>query len=286
MLSQKICISCGNRKGVRLSSTHPVKNSEFNYNNNLIVIVLNSPPIMERNNWTRLFAVLVMPIAISGVFLAFKAIKWKNRRLNNSRSDKSFSVYEDKMQIAIENDSKVVTWNSLGLEQALVIVMVGLPARGKSYIVKMIIRYLKWIGYECEVFNVGSHRRSVGMAAATSNFFDSNNKEAQALRERMAMEVLDDMYAWLHEDGEGAQKRVAIFDATNTTKARRLALIQRARTENVFLLFVESICDDKQVLERNYQLKLQNDDYRNMDPEKALSDFKERVRAYEKVYEV
>lgn len=239
---------------------------------------------MDRNGWSRLIAVLVIPLAISGAFLAFTTIRGK-KRFNNSKSDKGFSVYEDKMQIAIENDNKVITWNSLGLEQALVIVMVGLPARGKSYIVKMTIRYLKWIGYECEVFNVGSHRRSVGMASASSNFFDSTNKEAQAVREKMAMEVQDDMYMWLQE-GEGAQKRVAIFDATNTTKARRLALIQRARSENVFLLFVESICDDKQVLERNYQLKLQNDDYKNMDPEKALLDFKERVRAYEKVYEV
>ena len=41
------------------------------------------------------------------------------------------------------------------------------------------------------------------------------------------------------------KRRVAIFDATNTTRDRRLALAQRARNENVSLLFVESICNDK-----------------------------------------
>lgn len=149
----------------------------------------------------------------------------------------------------------------------------------------MIIRYLIWTGFECEVFNVGSHRRHIGMASADAHFFDNTNKEAQQLRETMAMEVQDRMYSWLQE-GEGYNKRVAIFDATNTTRARRKALIQRARRENVFLLFVESICDDQTVLERNYQLKLQNDDYKGMDPKKALADFIERVNAYEKVYEV
>lgn len=176
--------------------------------------------------------------------------------------------------------------NALVLEQPLVIAMVGLPARGKSYLVKMLMRYLKWVGVECQVFNVGNFRRKVGLAAADSNFFDSNNPNASKVREELAMYVQDSMYEWLHEGAEKANRRVGIFDATNTTKARRLQLIQRARKENVFILFVESICDDQEVLNRNYELKLQNDDYKSMDSEKARADFLSRVRAYEKVYEV
>lgn len=41
----------------------------------------------------------------------------------------------------------------------LVIIMVGLPARGKSYITKKIKRYLAWQQHEVEIFNVGSRRR-------------------------------------------------------------------------------------------------------------------------------
>jgi hypothetical protein len=54
--------------------------------------------------------------------------------------------------------------------------------------------------------------------------------------------------------------RVAFFDATNTTQARRKKLLERNRRESraVSLIFVESVCDDPDVLQRNYQLKLQN----------------------------
>ena len=56
---------------------------------------------------------------------------------------------------------------------------------------------------------------------------------------------------------------MAFFDATNTTKARRAKLVERNRRERkeVSLIFVESLCDDLKVLERNYALKLQNKDY-------------------------
>ena len=91
------------------------------------------------------------------------------------------------------------------------------------------------------------------------------------------------MYRWLHAQDDLA---VAFFDATNTTIARRMAISERARQEpNVYLVFVESVCDDLEILERNYRMKLQNNDYKDQDPVAALADFKERVRKYEAVYE-
>lgn len=41
----------------------------------------------------------------------------------------------------------------------LVIVMVGLPARGKSYITKKMARYLNWLQHDTTIFNVGEKRR-------------------------------------------------------------------------------------------------------------------------------
>ncbi|KAI9836276.1 MAG: hypothetical protein M1819_001613 [Sarea resinae] len=41
----------------------------------------------------------------------------------------------------------------------LIIVMVGLPARGKSYVTKKLARYLNWLQHDTKIFNVGERRR-------------------------------------------------------------------------------------------------------------------------------
>lgn len=186
------------------------------------------------------------------------------------------------------------------LEKRVVICMVGLPARGKSYIVKMIVRYLSWMGYSSKLFNVGELRRTLKMggkslAGIDASFFKADNKEGRRVREQMAVMVQDLLYEWLLSpepqhaaDGQGKRSmpRVAIFDATNTTRARRATLLARAaRHPEVKLMFIESICTDEEILRRNYALKLQNADYKDMDHDEALRDFTERVKAYEAVYE-
>ncbi|MCJ1470862.1 hypothetical protein MMC07_009509 [Pseudocyphellaria aurata] len=50
----------------------------------------------------------------------------------------------------------------------LVIVMVGLPARGKSYITKKITRYLNWLQHDTRIFNVGERRRVAAGAPCLS----------------------------------------------------------------------------------------------------------------------
>lgn len=118
---------------------------------------------------------------------------------------------ESSIEEAVAHSPLAESWVTLGLEQPLVIAMVGLPARGKSYLVKMMIRYLKWTGFEARVFNVGSYRRKIGLASASSDFFNATNQDAQKVREEMAMAVQEEMYHWLHETDE-MKRRVAIFD--------------------------------------------------------------------------
>ena len=187
--------------------------------------------------------------------LASALILYGTHQKMRSRRRKFCIVEADESSGSLEVDSPLPgNWTALGLEQPLVIAMSGLPARGKSYVVKMIMRYLRWTGFECKLFNVGSYRRKMGLGAADSTFFSAGNSDGTRMREELAMAVQESMYEWLHEgnNSTSAKRRVAIFDATNTTISRRLILAQKARKENVYLLFVESICDDASVLAQNY----------------------------------
>ena len=108
--------------------------------------------------------------------------------------------------------------------QKLAIVMVGLPARGKSYTARRIERYLSWLGYRTRVFNVGQYRRVRVGAQMPHDFFDPKNPKGEEARKQVAVEALNDMVDWLSTSGH-----VGIYDATNSTRARR-ALV-RTRCE-------------------------------------------------------
>ncbi|KAF1990580.1 6-phosphofructo-2-kinase 1 [Aulographum hederae CBS 113979] len=60
----------------------------------------------------------------------------------------------------------------------LIIVMVGLPARGKSYITKKLARYLNWLQHDTRIFNVGERRR---VAASTGHHVPAPGDPSQDL---------------------------------------------------------------------------------------------------------
>lgn len=232
---------------------------------------------------------------------------------------------------------RVLTKNST----RLVIALVGLPARGKSFVARKIQYYFNWSGCRCKIFNVGKYRREayaqlqkaaaldtgspstlerVQKGACDASFFDASNAAASELREKVAEVALLDMLNWLDEDdvdddddrstvdlskhsstsslGSQAKlnfksyERVAIFDATNSTEKRRRWLLEKCtspetrRDKPTGVVFVESICDDLELLEENYRYKVSNSpDFDSMSTEEALDDLRSRVRKYEEQYE-
>ncbi|KAL7750674.1 Fructose-2,6-bisphosphatase [Sorochytrium milnesiophthora] len=166
-------------------------------------------------------------------------------------------------------------------DRKLACVMVGLPARGKSYISQKICRYLQWMGTTCQVFNVGQYRRRTAGANCRSDFFDPANKEAVALRNEAASLAIQDMVEWLQKGGE-----VAIYDATNTTRERRKRVLDKCTEHGIEVLFVETICHDPDIIVSNIaEVKVSGPDYQGMDAFTAAEDFKNRMRHYEKTYE-
>eukprot|EP00927_Polykrikos_kofoidii_P017855 TRINITY_DN18196_c0_g1_i4.p1 TRINITY_DN18196_c0_g1~~TRINITY_DN18196_c0_g1_i4.p1 ORF type:complete len:627 (+),score=100.34 TRINITY_DN18196_c0_g1_i4:66-1946(+) len=174
--------------------------------------------------------------------------------------------------------------------EGVLIALVGLPARGKSFVSRKVESFFKWQGFQTRVFNVGKYRRAGrnGEESGRAEFFDSSNEAARAAREEAASLALDDAFSFLDRGGQ-----VAIFDATNSTRERRQWLVQRTRThppvsssESYRLIFVESVCNDPEVLQTNMWNKVLNSpDFPGMTQEEAFEDFKQRVAKYEAVYE-
>lgn len=159
--------------------------------------------------------------------------------------------------------------------------MVGLPARGKTHIARRLARYLSWLGIETRVFNVGNYRRARLGSQKDQSFFDPDNVAAATARAEVAKAALDDMIGWFADGGE-----VGLYDATNSTRARRREVAERCRAAGLQVVFVESLCEDEEVIESNIrQTKLHMPDYANFDPERAVADFRQRIANYAKVYE-
>jgi len=226
-----------------------------------------------------------------------------------------------------------------------VIVMVGLPARGKTHMARRLARYLAFFhGARTKVFNVGEYRRkNLSNKQCNSDFFDHNVEKNKQLRASFAKMAMDDMIQFLFEDraqqqiikvesmenmslnamgagmggasngdngsngamggphGQSLRSRsdfyqqkgvdsgkVAFFDATNTTKARRKWICSQLEGLPLKIIFIESICTDEATIEKNiWDAKVTLPDYEHLKKkrDKAYADFKQRIANYEKVYQ-
>ncbi|KAL6092005.1 hypothetical protein STEG23_001330, partial [Scotinomys teguina] len=132
------------------------------------------------------------------------------------------------------------------------VIMVGLPARGKTYISTKLTRYLNWIGTPTK----GQYRREA-VSYRNYEFFLPDNMEAQLIRKQCALAALKDVHKYLSRE-EG---HVAVF-------------------------FIESICNDPDIIAENIkQVKLGSPDYVDCDKEKVLEDFLKRIECYEINYQ-
>ncbi|KAF2204344.1 bifunctional 6-phosphofructo-2-kinase/fructose-2,6-bisphosphate 2-phosphatase [Delitschia confertaspora ATCC 74209] len=128
-----------------------------------------------------------------------------------------------------------------------------------------------------------NHEEETESIDQSASFFDPSNKKAAQIREQCAMDTLDELLDYILV-GNGS---VGIYDATNSTLARRKRIMDKIRARagpELNVLFVESVCQDQTLLESNMRLKLSGPDYEGKDPTAALEDFKKRVAIYEKNY--
>ncbi|XP_043406447.1 6-phosphofructo-2-kinase/fructose-2,6-bisphosphatase 4 isoform X6 [Chelonia mydas] len=163
------------------------------------------------------------------------------------------------------------------------IVMVGLPARGKTYISKKLTRYLNWIGVPTKEFNVGQYRRDLVKTYKSFEFFLPDNEEGLKIRKQCALAALNDVQQYLSEENG----HVAVFDATNTTRERRETIFRFGEENGYKTFFVESVCVDPEVIAANIvQVKLGSPDYVDCSNDEATEDFMKRIECYKNTYEM
>jgi len=170
-------------------------------------------------------------------------------------------------------------------DNKLCIVMVGLPARGKSTIAKKLRENLAKHRIPSRIFNNGQLRRRIrGQDTSSPEFYDPNNEAGVRLRERIALTNLDRARRYLQNSGQ-----VAIIDATNASLKRRQKIEsflsgRQTGLDAHQILFVECINDDEEILETSIRHKIRLPEFKGVPPELAMEGFKRRIDYYKSIY--
>jgi 6-phosphofructo-2-kinase/fructose-2,6-biphosphatase len=166
----------------------------------------------------------------------------------------------------------------------MIIVLVGLPARGKSFVGKKLNRYLRWAGCESAIFNIGSYRRKLLGSYHSHDFFRPDNPAGNAARDQLFHAAMDDVLEYLATKGT-----VALLDGTNSTRKRRRQIAQRVEAAapgvDAKVIFLELLCNDAAIIDANILLKTKGPDYKDVPLQEALADFRARLAHYEAAYE-
>jgi 6-phosphofructo-2-kinase/fructose-2,6-biphosphatase len=72
-------------------------------------------------------------------------------------------------------------------QRQLAIILVGLPAGGKTLTEAKLTRYLRWLGHDTKHFNVGKYRRLKLGSSQSADFFRGDYKEGIDARNEVCM---------------------------------------------------------------------------------------------------
>jgi len=160
----------------------------------------------------------------------------------------------------------------------LYIVMVGLPARGKSTIAGKLRENLLRDHIKTRIFNNGDLRRKLSPEDTSyPEFYDPNNRHGLALREKIALINIGRAMDYLKGTG-----RVAILDATNVSARRRKKVAELLTDHPV--LFIECINRDEEILKASIDRKVMLPEFSHLGRKEALRSFSQRIRYYESIY--
>lgn len=166
----------------------------------------------------------------------------------------------------------------------LVIVMVGLPGRGKTFIARRIVNYLSFFhGITCKNVNVADRLRECDATAAeNAETWDPENAEGRSVLHAARQQALADVATFI---GSGEEfSKVCIVDGLNVTVERRSSILEALKDHGTNALFIETIITDQEQLEQNMEAILRHTpDFQAHSSEAAKADFLQRVAHCERV---
>jgi broad specificity phosphatase PhoE/predicted kinase len=164
-------------------------------------------------------------------------------------------------------------------DEKLYIVMMGLPARGKSTLAIQLQDAFRKSRINTRVFNNGNLRRLYRPLSETSlsEFYHPDNTAGADLRKKFAFINLQRAKDYLSRKGQ-----VAILDAANVSRERR-EMIGEFLNDHP-LLFLECINDDEDILSLSILEKTKLPEFARLSTETARDEFMKRIEYYQMIY--
>jgi broad specificity phosphatase PhoE/predicted kinase len=164
-------------------------------------------------------------------------------------------------------------------DEKLYLVMMGLPARGKSTLAIRLQDAFRKSRIPAQIFNNGNLRRAYLPLKETSsaNFYHPHNTSALEMRKKFARINMKRAKKYL--EGKG---RVAILDAANVSRERRKMIEENL--DNHPILFIECINDDQEILALSILEKTRLPEFSRLGQQKAQAEFLKRIENYRMIY--
>lgn len=145
----------------------------------------------------------------------------------------------------------------------IVILTVGLPARGKTHISRALERYLRWTGVKTQVVSLGDYRRKTlgGAQSLPPDYFNvgactppsppppiftsrsgEKSPETLDLRKRVSEDCEKLIWGFFEAGGQ-----VVIYDANNGSKKNRQALAEKFDKEGIHVILLGESVSRKEV---------------------------------------
>lgn len=224
-----------------------------------------------------------------------------NIELERSTSDFRYNDDDDNNIVMLPDDLVLnyIEKPSVNTNESIykyIVILVGLPATGKSTIAHQLIHSLEanpsTTNLRCEIFNAGKLRREMSLTntlqlanSASEDLFSLQNihkkeKFAQMTFQRLINHIDNDMCD------------LSIFDATNSTLERRQGLFRSIRHYNDHIssnfilvpIVFQVTCLNGNIVRYNIHQKTFNEDYFDKPYKVAVKDFAKRLVNYTKQF--